>query len=221
MIGSGDRARAVGRTRIRRQPWAGPLGLHQPGRTVVHRAGPGTKLVGLAAFGVVTVVCTGPVSALALLGLAVLLAAAARLRLRSTLRGMLPVLLTAGLVGMYQWWARGLPVAAEVATDLVSLVLVAVVVTATTPSDRMLDALVRAARPLRFVGLAPETVALAVGLMLRTIPALVQTFGEVRDAARARGLDRDPHALLVPAAVRTVARARATGDALAARGLGD
>ena len=57
--------------------------------------------------------------------------------------------------------------------------------------------------------------------MLRSVPALLTTATEVRDAARARGLDRSPRALLVPTAVRTVARARATGEALAARGIGD
>jgi len=44
---------------------------------------------------------------------------------------------------------------------------------------------------------------------------------ESRDAARARGLDRDPRAVVVPAAVRAVGHARRTGEALAARGLGD
>ena len=57
--------------------------------------------------------------------------------------------------------------------------------------------------------------------MLRAVPALMRTATEVRDAARARGLERDPRALLVPAAVRAVGRARATGEALAARGIGD
>ena len=101
------------------------------------------------------------------------------------------------------------------------LVVAAGVVTATTPADRMLDALERTARPLRHVGLRPEILALSVALMLRTVPALVQTAAEVRDAARARGLERDARALLVPTAVRTVARARTTGEALAARGLTD
>ena len=50
---------------------------------------------------------------------------------------------------------------------------------------------------------------------------LVRTTSETRDAARARGLERNPRAVLVPAAVRMVAHARATGDALAARGLGE
>jgi len=105
--------------------------------------------------------------------------------------------------------------------DLTTLVLASTVVLATTPVDDLLDALVRGARPLRRVGLDPELAALAVVLMLRTVPALLDLIAEVRDAARARGLGRHPRALLVPAAIRTVARARLTGEALVARGIGD
>lgn len=215
------RRRAGRAGRPQRAPWAGPLGLYHPGATVLHRARPGLKLVGLAVLGVAVVVATGPLSAVLLLGVAVLLALVGRLPPHVTLRGLGPVLLTAALVGAYQWWARGWAVGVEVAVDLVALVLAAVVVTATTPSDRLLDTLTRLARPLRHVGLPPETFALAVGLMLRTVSVLARTAHEVRDAARARGLERDPRALLVPAAVRTVAHARAVGDALAARGLGE
>ena len=204
-----------------RRPWTGPLGLYRPGATALHRVGPGAKLGALAALGALVVVLRGPGSAVALLVAVLVAAALGRLPLSSTASSTLPVLLTAALLGAYQWWARGWQVGAEVAVDLVTLVLAATVVTATTPADRMLDALAIAARPLRHVGLGPETVALAVGIMLRAIPARLATFAETRDAARARGLDRSPRALLVPAAVRTVARARATGDALAARGLAD
>ncbi|CAN5315930.1 hypothetical protein BH11ACT1_BH11ACT1_14830 [soil metagenome] len=204
-----------------RSPWAGPLGLYRPGATPLHRAGPGAKLGGLAALGVLVVVLRGPTSAVALLVAALGTAALGRLPLWPTARRILPVLVTATFLGAYQWWARGWQVGAEVAIDLVTLVLGAAVVTSTTQADRMLDALGTAARPLRHVGLPPENVALAVGIMLRAIPALLETFAETRDAARARGLDRSPRALLVPAAVRTVSRARATGDALAARGLAD
>jgi len=43
----------------------------------------------------------------------------------------------------------------------------------------------------------------------------------VRDSARARGLERSPRALVVPSIVQVVAYGRATGEALAARGLTD
>ena len=204
-----------------RRPWSGPLGTYHPGTTFVHRAPVEAKLIGLTLLGAAVVLLRGPLSALALLGLAAAAAAAARMPVRGTVRGLLPVLVTAAGLGAYQWWQRGPALAVEVGADLVTIVVAAGVVTAATPADRMLDHLERAARPLRRVGLRPEIFALSVALMLRTIPALVQTAGEVRDAARARGLERSPRALLVPAAIRTVARARATGEALAARGLAE
>lgn len=202
-------------------PWVGPLGLYRPGTTALHRVAPGAKISGLAALGALVVVLRGPASSLVLLLAVVSAAAIGRLPPRSTARAALPVLVTATMLGAYQCWARGWQTGVEVAVDLLTLVVAATVVTATTSADRMLDSLSTGARPLRHVGLPPETVALAVGLMLRSVPALLETFAETRDAARARGLDRSPRALLVPAAVRTVARARATGDALAARGLAD
>ncbi|MGH3423112.1 MAG: energy-coupling factor transporter transmembrane component T, partial [Nocardioidaceae bacterium] len=85
----------------------------------------------------------------------------------------------------------------------------------------MLDGVTRACNPLRRFGVNPDRVALAMALMLRAVPGLLQIACEVRDAARARGLERNPRALLVPMALRTVARANATGEALAARGIGD
>lgn len=207
--------------RRRRPPWTGPLGLYRPGDTPLHRAPIGAKLALLALLGAAVVLLRGPGGALVLLGLAVAASLVARIPAPTTLAGLLPVLVTAAGLGAYQWWQRGPALAVEVCADLVTLVVAAGVVTTTTPADRMLDALERAARPLRRVGLRPEVLALSVALMLRTVPALVETAGEVRDAARARGLGRHPRALLVPAAVRTVARARATGEALAARGLGE
>jgi biotin transport system permease protein len=214
---------AGGRRRDRhlRPAWSGPLGLYHAGDTVVHRAPPGLKAAGLAVVGLAVVVLTGPLSAVALLLVALATAAVGRLPVAPTARALLPVLVTAAVVAAYQLWQRGPATAVEVGLDLVSLVLAATVVTATTPADRMLDALTRALRPLARVGLRPELVALTLGLMIRTVPELARSAGEVRDAARARGLDREPRAVLVPAALRAVARARATGDALAARGIAD
>lgn len=200
---------------------AGLLGLHVPGSTWLHRVGAGPKAAGLAVFGIAVVAGRGPWWALALLGGAGVVAASARLPWRATLRGLAPVLVAAAALVAYQTWQRGAAVGVEVAADLVSAVLAATVVTATTPADRLLDLVVRVSRPLRRLGAAPETIGLAVALMLRAVPALERTAADVRDAARARGLERSPRALLVPAAVRAVGRARLTGEALAARGLGD
>jgi biotin transport system permease protein len=204
-----------------RPPWAGPLGLYHPGTSLLHRCPPGPKLAGLALAGLVIAIARGPVSA----AIAVLVAIAAQVvshvPWHRTTRGLTGTLVTLVLAGAYQWAMRGWQVAAEVVLDIVALVLLATIVTATTRADTLLEVLARAARPLRHVGLSPETFALTCGLFLRTIPVLVQTSLEARDAARARGLENSPRAVLVPSAVRMVAHARATGDALAARGLTD
>lgn len=204
-----------------RPPWAGPLGLYHPGTTVVHRLPAGAKLATLLVAGIAVLLLDGPSAALAALGVAIGVLLVARVPLHRTTRGLLPVVVLALVVGGYQTWTRGWEVGVEVAAELLALVVLGTVVTATTRSDALLDVLARVARPLRHVGLHPETVALAVGLFLRTIPVLAHSSLEVRAAARARGLDRDPRALVLPAAVRMVAHARATGDALAARGLAD
>lgn len=204
-----------------RAPWAGPLGLHHPGRSVLHRAPVAAKLAGLAALSLAVVLVPGLTPAVAALALVVGATALARVPWHRTTRGLLPVVLTAVALGAYQTWVGDPARGVEAAVDLLTLVLAGSLVTATTRADDLLAAVTRAARPLRHVGLPPETVGLAVSLFLRTVPVLVQTVAETRDAARARGLERDPRALVVPAAVRMVGHARSTGDALAARGLGD
>lgn len=181
----------------------------------------GAKLLALAALGVTVVVLRGPIGALLLLAAVIALALAARLPLRPTLRGLLPVLATALVAAGYQWFTRGPAPAVEVAADLLTLVLAATLVTATTPTDRLLDVLVRAVRPLRRVGVNPEAVGFAVTLLLRTVPEIARLVSEVRDAARARGLERDPRVWLTPAVLRVVGRARDQGEALAARGVLD
>ena len=201
--------------------WALPLGVYQPGTTPVHRLGAGPKLAALAGLGLVLVArphwLVAAIALVLVLGIALL----ARLRWRDSARGLVPVGVFLIALAGFQVWQRGWELAVQVSATLFALVLAGTVLTATTPSDRLVDLLVRGARPLARLGLDPEAFALAVALMLRTIPALFEVVSESRDAARARGLERSPRVVLVPSAVRTVARAHAVGDALAARGLAE
>ena len=134
------------------------------------------------------------------------------------MRGLLIVVV---LMAAYTIWQQGWERAVELTSDLVALVLLATVLTATTPVDEVLDAVTRLVRPLRRVGIDPERVGLAFALALRAVPTTFDLARQTGDAARARGLERDPRARLVPLVVRSVAHARATGEALDARGIGD
>ncbi|WP_245534550.1 energy-coupling factor transporter transmembrane component T family protein [Sanguibacter keddieii] len=222
--GPSDSSSGVARQPRRRAPrtrWTGPLGLYSPGSTWLHRLSPGWKILTLAVLSVALTVWRTPAVALTALGVAVLLLVVSGAPLRQTARALLPVTLVAALLGVFQWWSRDLSAAVAVSGTLLALVVTATVVTVTSPADRVLDTVVRAAGPLRHVGLSPEVVGLTVTLMLRSVPLLVELAWEVRDAARARGLERSPRAYLVPFVLRTVARAHRTGDALAARGIVD
>lgn len=200
------------------------LGLYVPGRSWLHRAPAASKLVALMVLGLgLTLAPSDRAWALSSVTLGALVAVAVGThlplgRLARDLRG-LAVLVVA--LGAYQWWRGGWEVALGLASTLLALVLAGSMATMTTPLGDVIDVVLRAARPLRRFGLEPEWVGLAVALTLRGIPTLVEVFAETRDAARARGLERHPRALLVPSVLRTVARARRSGEALAARGMAD
>lgn len=197
------------------------LGLYRPGLTLLHRLPAGVKLIGLCVMGtVLLIVRSAPVSVGAL-AVALGLVLASRISVAVYLRALRPLLVVAALLLAFQWWQADWASAVQVTSRMLALVIVATVVTATTPTDSILDAVTRALSALRRCGVDTDRIALAIALMLRAIPRLFTVAQEARDAARARGLDRSPRALLVPMVVRSVSHARATGDALAARGIGD
>jgi len=193
---------------------------HVPGTSVVHRMPLWLKLVGVLAVGATPWVAQS-VWPLALVTVALAgVVVAARLpvrRLARSMRGLLPVLV---MLLAFQWWSRDLAYAVRVVLGIVNAFVAAGILTATTPVTDLLDGAVRAARPLRRV-VDPEVVALTLGVVVRSVPWVAGSFSGVRESARARGLDRDPRAVVVPTVVHVVAFARSTGEALAARGLTD
>ena len=197
------------------------LGIHQPGDTWLHRLPAGAKVLGLLVASIVVVVMDGPPTVAAELVLALAVLASARMGWRLLLRSLRGLALVVALLAPYLLWQNGWVRAVESVGDLVTLVLLATVLTVTTPVDEMLDTITRALRPLRHFGVDPDSVALAFSLMIRSIPTTIQIAEETRDAAVASGLKRDPRARLTPVVLRVVAHARATGDALHARGIHD
>jgi len=104
---------------------------------------------------------------------------------------------------------------------VVALVLLAGLVTLTTRTDALVDALVGLLRPFRRFGVDPERIGLLIALGIRCVPVVVGLAEEVRDAQRARGLTASPRAFAVPLVVRSLRHADALGGALLARGVED
>ncbi|RCK70964.1 energy-coupling factor transporter transmembrane protein EcfT [Desertihabitans brevis] len=199
----------------------GLVGVHRPGSTLLHRAPAGAKLLGLLVLATTVTLVRGPAPSLALLGLALALALLGRVGLGALLRSLRGLLVVVVLLGAWQTWQTGWARATETVAELVGLLLLATVLTATTRVDDLVATLVRVLGPLRRLGVDVEQVGLAVGLVLRAVPTVLEIAEETRQAALARGLERNPRARLVPLVVRVVASARATGEALHARGIGD
>lgn len=181
----------------------------------------GAKMLALLALSIATVALHGPPAAAVLLVIVVAIALVVRVPgplLLRTLRGILAFSIT---VAVLQWWWSGPARSIESLLDLTTLALLGLLLTATTPVGDMLEAFVRWAGPLRRVGIDPERVGLVVSMAIQSIPATITLARETRDAARSRGIERSPRALLTPFVIRLVARAHETGAALQARGIGD
>lgn len=171
---------------------------------IVPAARTAAKVAALAAFSIVVVLTHGVLAAAVAAGVGAAAALAAGVP-RRTWRG---AVLVALVVGAGRAWSGGAAVGTAAGLDVLALVLAAAVLVARTAPDELLD-------------LLPGRLGLAAVLMVGSIPGLVGTVAATREAARARGCERDPRTWLTPAAVRAVARAHATGEALAARGLVD
>jgi biotin transport system permease protein len=197
------------------------IGLYVPGTSVVHRARPGLKLLALPAFLTWLAVWRSPAvvaGGFVLLGLVAVLS---RVGARKVLAQVRPTVPVVAVVAVAQVWLADARTAVVVAGSLLLAVAAAGLVTLTTRTQDLLDAVVTGLRPLRRVGVDPDRVGLLLALTIRSVPVLVGLAAEVRDARRARGAERSARAFAVPLVIRAVRHADRLGEALAARGVDD
>lgn len=196
-------------------------GLYVPGDSVFHRARPGVKLLVLLVLTTCLLVFASP--ATVFLGACVVVAGALIAGvgwrwLAAQVYGLRWIIV---LLTIVQVWVNGVVVATNVVGGLVVAITGAGLVTATTRTSDMMDAVVAGAGPLQRFGVNPERLGLLFSLAVRGIPVVVEIVREVSEARRARGLGGSLRALLVPVVVRTIRHAERTGEALVARGIDD
>jgi biotin transport system permease protein len=187
-------------------------------KTWLHRISAGYKLLALAVISIgftqladwrSLLVATLAVLTLYLL---TILGHWSRLRLYAPL---LPLLI--GL-GALQAYASGWEMAVASVTRLVAMILLADLVTATTPMLAMMDALAPVLRPLRRIGVDENQVSLAVALVIRFMPVLLNEWTQRGEAWRARTGRRPPLRLLAPFAADIIRLADHVAEALDSRG---
>lgn len=187
---------------------------------MVHRLPAGMKIAALAAAGTALFFVTS-VTALVVCLLAVLtLYPLAGLPMRDALATLRPLVLIIVVLVLAHAWLNGWEVAIASGLRLTALVLLAGIVTLTTPASAMMAAIETGLSPLARLGVDVEKISLALSLALRFIPMIAAVGAEVREAQRARGLDTSLVALAVPLIVRTLKMGEEIADAIDARGFG-
>lgn len=195
--------------------------LYLPGSSPFHRLGIGWKYLLVIALTAPGLLLGNPLVSLALLASSLAAVAACGARPAEAWAVPSALWLLVAVIVAYQVIIGRPATGVVIGANLLTAVYASRVLTMTTPGPVLIDALVSALRPLRHLGVDPERVGLAVAIMVRSVPVLLDAFQQVRDAARARGQERNLLLLLTPVVVRAVGFAQATGAALAARGLGE
>ncbi|ATG49435.1 cobalt transporter [Celeribacter ethanolicus] len=192
--------------------------LYIPGDSALHRARPAWKLALLFVYCTAIFVVTHPGMLGAGLVLVALSYGIAGLSARDALTAILPALFVLVIIFAAQLWLESLGMAIYVTLRLMALLMAAALVTYTTRASEFTEGI------LALLSHAPawvpkDKIALAMSLVWRFIPMIRAQFDEVREAQRARGLERNMLALVVPLVVRTLKTADEVAEAITARSL--
>jgi biotin transport system permease protein len=202
------------------------LALYVPRASLVHRTPAGWKLLGLAGLSVLVFavptlpVVTGALAAVLVVGLVV---------------AQLPSAVLVRQARTVLWWLIAILALHTLLTDvltgtltalrLLTLVLAAAVVTATTRVTEMVAVVERVCRPLQWVGVRPARIGLVIAMALRFIPLISERAQRIREAQAARGGSvrglRGLTTMVVPLLVQVLQLAHTVSEALDARGADD
>ena len=192
-------------------------GLYIDGNSVLHRAQAGPKILAMVALGTgVFMVPDWPVVSLVLASV-IALYRLSGFGWRVIIAQIRPMVWLLAIFFAVQLWLNDWQAGLLVITRIAAIVMFASLITLTTKTSEMLASLERALRPLKPLGVNPEKVSLAISMVLRFIPVIATVASEIRDAQRARGLDRSILAMIVPLIIRTLKMADDVADAIEAR----
>lgn len=195
--------------------------MYSPGSTWIYRVPAGAKLIALVIAGATAAFLRAPWQVGVAIVLTLLLYVSAGIPLRRAWRQARPLMWALGFLAIFHVLTDGWTRAVMVVGIIVVLVLLAGLVTLTTRTSDIVEAIVAACRPFERLGVDAEKVGLLLALGIRSVPVIVGLAEEVREAQRARGLNASARAFAVPLLVRSLRHADTLGDALIARGAED
>lgn len=194
------------------------LGNYVHRESPIHRMPAGLKVLALMIGGTTLFLIPDLLIMIAVLAVTIALYPVARIPMRVLVAQIRPVFWIFLLIFAFQLFTRDAAFAAMVVARFVALLLLASLVTLTTPASEMIDAIERRIGWMRVIGANPAKISLSLSLALRFIPVVAEITSEVREAQRARGLERSVIAVALPVIIRTLKMADDVADAIDARG---
>jgi len=108
-----------------------------------------------------------------------------------------------------------------VVTRFAVMVVLGLLVAMTTRLSAVIAILEKVLAPIALIGLDPAKAGLVLSMTIRFIPLVGEAYRDISAAQKARGLERNFLALMVPLLIKLLQRADAISDALIARGVDD
>lgn len=195
------------------------LTLTSPVDTWAHAVPAGVKLAVLCGFTVVLFAISGiwPVCAAAA-SVVALTVSGGWVFATSALNLLRPLRLFVVIVLLWHGWLGDLTGGAEVALRLVTAMAAANFVTMTTRLADMMAVVIWLCQPLARIGVNPRLIGLAMALVVRFVPVMMQRMAQIDAAFRARSARRPGWRVLVPAVLAALDDADQIAQALQSRG---
>lgn len=195
------------------------FGTYSPGSSLVHRCPLWIKGLFVLAATLWLALTQGWLAGFIAIILAGTLCYIAGLRVRdfwSMFRSLFWIII---LLSIYYLVTRNFAQGFEVLSTMIAFILLSRAILVSTPMPRLIDGFIWLCSPLKLLGINTQNIGLAIALMLRSIPVIMNEFSLLQQAASSRGSKIPTHKLFTPLVISTVAYAQETGDALVARGL--
>jgi len=184
------------------------LGQYFPGETFVHRLDPRTKLILTILYIVLLFIAKSYVSYALVFLFLVLCIAVSRIRLKTILSGLKPLLiliLITGLLNLFytkgenllvRFWKisiywEGVGTAITMALRIMLLVTGTLLLTYTTSPLQLTDGLESLLGPLKKIHVPVHELSMMMSIALRFIPTLIEETDKIMNAQKARGAEFD------------------------------
>ena len=119
---------------------------------------------------------------------------------------------------LLQWWTVDINAALTLVARMISMILLANLVTLSTRMEDMIETIRPCFIPLRIFRVNPNRIAFAISLFIRFVPVLMTTMNALTDAWTARGGGLQRWKLIIPMMLTTLKMSDTVADAIAARG---